>query len=252
MPVSSREQSSSTQTLPFPELNKRLATSYVDSLSGFLGNLNGNNNAPGGGAASDFQGYFENVGGPPANFTDITQGGVYTPQQVNEGVNSIYADNDARAANQSRNLNQQLGPGFGANSPLLAELQQSNQGRFQALGQGQAREFGQNAALVNAQHSLARAGAQTNVESLRAGDDQNSRSLGLQARSQDFDRERSLLSLLAGFGGAGGLLGPLTNSQSTASSGVPSMRAKYSRSGIKDLSWDYDAGSDRGFGGQLG
>ena len=208
------QSSKSGQTLPFPELNKQLGTSLVNGLTGYLDNLN-SSTTPGGGAGSDFQGYMDNIGGPPANFTDIEVGGVYSPQQMNEGVNSIYANNDARMANQSRNINQQLSPGFGANSALLQELQQSNQGRFQGIGQDQARQFSQDAARMNAQQRLASAGAQTNVESLRAGDDQNSRQLALTGRGQDFDRERSLLALLAGgLGGAGGLLAPLNYSES--------------------------------------
>ena len=211
------QSSKSGQTLPFPELNKQLGTSLVNSLTGYLDNLN-SSTTPGGGAGSDFQGYMDNIGGPPANFTDIQVGGVYSPQQMNEGVNSIYANNDARMANQSRNITQQLSPGFGANSALLQELQQSNQGRFQGIGQDQARQFSQDAARMNAQQRLASAGAQTNVESLRAGDDQNSRSLALQGRGQDFDRERNLLAMLGGMGGAGGLLSPLNYSESSSNS----------------------------------
>lgn len=200
----------SGQYLPFPELSEKLAGSYADSIGGFLGGLN---SGGGTGGASDFSSYFTNVGGPPANFTDIKQGGVYTPQQVNEGVNAIWAQNDARAGNQNRLINQQLGPGMAPSSGLLAELQQNNLGRYAAIGADQAREFGQNAALVNAQHALARAGAQTNVESLRAGSDQNKRQLALQARGQDFNREQSLLASL--LSGGGGLFGPLDYSEQT-------------------------------------
>lgn len=209
-------QGTTEQKLPFPELNKQLATSYVDSISGFL-DRQGGQTPPGGGGASDFQGYFENVGGPPQSFTDVPIGGVYSPGQIQQGVNAIYADNDARSATQSRDINQQLRPGFGQNSPLLAELQANNTGRFQAMAGDQARQFDQTAAEMNAKQGLASRGLQLNVETNRAMADQNRRGLALGARGQDLTFQNALMQALLGAGGVGGLLGPLNYSQQSSS-----------------------------------
>ena len=234
------QSSKSGQTLPFPELNKQLGTSLVNSLTGYLDNLN-SSTTPGGGAGSDFQGYMDNIGGPPANFTDIDVRGVYTPQQQHEGIQAAFANATAMGEGQNQQLQRTFGMGMGSDSGFLQELLQGNKGRYAAIGADQARKWDQNASGMNAQQRLASAGAQTNVESLRAGDDQNSRQLALTGRGQDFDRERNLLSLLAGgLGGAGGLLGPLTNSQSSSSSGNAVYANKYSSRGITPRTFDYE------------
>jgi hypothetical protein len=174
---------------------------------------------PGGGSGADFGGYLENIGGPPNNFTNVPVGGVYSPQQMQQGVNAIYAGNDAKAQTQAGNLQQQLRPGFGANSPLLAQLLQGNDARYFGMAGEQARKFGMDAARMNAQQRLASQGMQLNVETRRAGADQNRRQLALTGRGQDFTREIGLLSaLLQAGGGAGSLFRPLNTFDDTSTS----------------------------------
>jgi len=208
----SKSNSVSGQYLPFPEQSGQIASAYADNLSGILGNFG---NGQGGGGASDFAEYFKNVGGPPQNFTDIDVRGVYTPQQQHEGIQAAFANATATGEGLNQQLERTFGMGMGSDSGFLQELLQGNKGRYAAIGADQARKWDQNAAGMNAQQRLASAGAQTNVESLRAGSDQNRRSLGLQARGQDLDYSRSILaSMLSG----SGLFGPLNYSESSSSS----------------------------------
>ena len=235
MAITGRSQSTSSQTLPFPKQSGQIATSIADTLTGLLGNYNSD---PTGGGAADFNKHYENVGGPAAEFTDYQKGDFFSPQRFAEEQNNIWGEQGQRTAYLQDQARNQMGPGRapdGELNQLLAGYQ--NAGR--AIGQQGMIQHASQFKPQAAQYDLASAGTQTNIESLRAGDDQNRRSQGLQARGQDLDFNKALFALL---GSNSGIFSPLTNSQSTESHGVINQQARAGTGGLNIWSPNYDEG----------
>lgn len=95
------------------------------------------------------------VGGQNTPLPTITQGPVWSQQQIDQQVNAQKANNAQAANTQAKQAQQRVAAsGFGANSPLLAALQgQAQMGRMAADATAQ-RETNWNAAQGNAQHLL--------------------------------------------------------------------------------------------------
>ncbi len=86
----------------------------------------------------------------------ITIGGIFNPQQIQERVNTMRAQNEASAGGEARNIQQQTAAsGYGTNSPLAMALQNSLQGRTMALNAQLENDFRFGAAGENAKHLLA-------------------------------------------------------------------------------------------------
>lgn len=67
------------------------------------------------------------AGGASPKSPEITVGGVFNPQQIQQQVNATRATNDrAMQSQNAQQTNKLAGQGFGANSPLLAALQGQN------------------------------------------------------------------------------------------------------------------------------
>lgn len=70
----------------------------------------------------------ERVGGQNAPLPNITVGGVYSPDQIQQQVNAGRAANDrSTAQSQKGTQDKLLGRGFGTNSPLLQAIQTQQQ-----------------------------------------------------------------------------------------------------------------------------
>jgi len=132
------------------------------------------------------------IGGqmPPA--PNISANGVYSPEQVQQQVNTQRAANDQSTATQQRNMQQGLaGRGYGANSPLAQSLGASMQG--------------QNLATNTANETQTRLGAQqANVQQQFAGQQAQqqqyaqNQQLAIQRAQPFFQRQNVLLQALSG------------------------------------------------------
>lgn len=91
-------------------------------------------------------------GQPPT----IDTGGVYSPQQIQEQVNSVQAQNEQKGASALRQSQRSLGGrGFGTNSPLLAQIQSNLAIGTQAANAQAAQQIPFTAAQANASQRLA-------------------------------------------------------------------------------------------------
>lgn len=242
--ASSSSSQSGSYFLPWQEeLGQKLGNTYANALDSFVNKFN---SQPGGDGASagalpgggDFASYFNSVAGPTGSgqFTNIPQNPVWTPQMLNQATNDLFSDASARSANQAREIQQGLRPGFGANSAVQAELLNANQGRNDAIAAREANSLFQRAGVENAQHGLNTAIAQSNVENLRSAHQRQLAQLASGVRGQDVQRDvalqgiaaderNALLRAFGGFGGGGGFLQPLQFSQSESSTNFDPLRA---------------------------
>lgn len=95
------------------------------------------------------------IGGDSGTGPEITVGGVYNPQTVNQQVNATRAKNDRSAATKSRDaVADATGRGFGSQSPLLAALQGQIWGQNVATNTEAERAIRQTAAEQNSQQLL--------------------------------------------------------------------------------------------------
>jgi len=123
-----------------PTLKQQRFNQVLPMFQNELGSLNSTN---GGGSQ---------VGTPPK----ITQGGVYTPGQIQQQVNSSRAATDQATAGQVNQMQGQVaGRGFGANSPLAAALGQNMQSQGLATNTANETNTRMTAAQQNATQNLA-------------------------------------------------------------------------------------------------
>lgn len=95
------------------------------------------------------------IGGDSGAGPEISVGGVYTPQMVNQQVNASRAKNDRSAATKARDaVGDATGRGFGSQSPLLAALQGQIWGQNMAANTEGERSIRQTAAEQNSQQLL--------------------------------------------------------------------------------------------------
>lgn len=114
-----------------------------------------------GSAAKPFASLLQETGGTPMNFgqtspfPDVTVGGVWSPQQVDERVNTMRAQGDLGLAGEQRRLRERTaGRGFGSNSPLAQEMAQNMAAQNYAANVQGENDLRFNAADVNAKHLL--------------------------------------------------------------------------------------------------
>lgn len=230
---SSQAGQSGASFLPWQEAaaQKIIATylANMEMLSAELAQQGG----PTAGQGEDFAGYMTNVGGTPPTFSDVTASPIWSDRLLREAVNDIWATQEARAAQAPA-----MRPGFGSNSPLLAELMAANRARASVVGGQQENQLRQRAAIENAQHMLNAQMAQTNVENLRSADERQRRQLALGVRGQDLGFAGQKLSSLLGAlssGGSFGFLQPLPWSWNRGSSSSYSQQKSRQGAGVGDM-----------------
>lgn len=119
-------------------------------LQGQLGSL-----TSGGGLAT--------AGGQSPPSPEITVGGVWNPQQVQQQVNSARATSDQTTANRVRSIGQDTASrGFGSSSPLLQALQGQAYAANLGTNTANEREIRNNAAQQNSQQLLSTQSAREN------------------------------------------------------------------------------------------
>jgi hypothetical protein len=107
------------------------------------------------GQMSSLMGGMATAGGQSGPSPEITVGGVWDPQQVQQQVNSARAHNDQATQTQSRlAASQAAGRGFGSRSPLTMALQGQLQNQNMAQNATAGREIRWNAAKGNADQRL--------------------------------------------------------------------------------------------------
>ncbi len=135
---------------------------------------------------------FATAGGASGPSPEITVGGVYNPQQIQQQVNASRAHNDQAAQTQMQSQAQQTaGRGFGSNSPLLQALQGQTQANNLATNTDNEREIRMGAAGQNAQHLLGTQQAREQQFSSRQRED-------IERRKPYWAYQTSLLGALAG------------------------------------------------------
>ena len=105
------------------------------------------------GQFGNLQNELARAGGQSGASPEITVGGVWNPQQVNQQVNATRAQNDMAAQSQMKQQAQKVGGmGFGSNSPLLQALQGQTQAANLATNTQAEQQFRNQAAQLNAEH----------------------------------------------------------------------------------------------------
>lgn len=149
-------------------------------LQGQFGNLASQWNSNGGGGSS---------GKSP----EITVGGVWNPQQIQQQVNATRAGNDQKTASTMRGQTANLaGQGFGASSPLLAALH----------GQAQAANLGTNTQAEQQfrnEAAKANAGQLLNTQQARETQFANRQGEQIARQKNTVGMYSALLSALGGF-----------------------------------------------------
>lgn len=167
-------------------------SAYKQALQHALGAL------PGAGTQANqmFGDVLGEVGGPPAQFTDIPQSAYLTPDVLSQMVNSLFGQAAGRTAAQQEEIREGTAPGVGTGFGIAEQLAGAQ--RFNdALAQREATRLrGEYAPTINRQAAQ----AQTNVEAQRAGDDRNRRLLALTRMRDLMTRENALLGQIANFG----------------------------------------------------
>lgn len=111
-------------------------------------------------------------GGSSGPSPEITVGGVFNPQQIQQRVNAARASNDQAMRTTQRGQAEQLaGQGFGSSSPLLHALYGQAAAANQATNTANERELRNNAAEVNAKHVLSTQGARESQHASRMQED---------------------------------------------------------------------------------
>lgn len=149
------------------------------ALSGLMGNMFG-----GGGPFT--------AGGSSGASPEISVGGVYNPQQIDQQVNAARAKNDATTAGRVRDAQQQMAArGFGSSSPLLAALTGRLQNQNLATNADSEREIRMGAAGQNAEQLLRTQQAREAQFASRQAED-------IERRKPYFSTMNSLFASLAG------------------------------------------------------
>jgi hypothetical protein len=159
-------------------------------LQGLTGDLGGGNAK------------FDTVGGTPTALPGLPASTVWSDQQVQQQVNNARAQGDAKAANQSRDIQQEMaGRGFGAKSPLAMAMTQGALGQAAAGNADQEREIRWNAAKGNADQGL-QVGqlAQKQWSDFNTNDVQR-RQAKIDALLGNQRNMATLISAISGFGG---------------------------------------------------
>lgn len=108
------------------------------------------------GQASGLQSAFGNTAGSVGLGPNITVGGVWNPQQIQQQVNATRAQNDQSMQSQNRQQQQTTaGQGFGSHSPILAALQGQNYAANLGANTQAEQQLRTTAAQQNAQQTLA-------------------------------------------------------------------------------------------------
>jgi len=215
------------QKFPFEDLAKQGAQSFVDLLGNIGQRFEGpqqpgtgadGSPIPGGGSGSDFQGYYNNIGGPPVSITDYQKGDFYSPQRFAEEQNAIAGQSDRLTAENIYGAGQKTPYGQASGDALQERLASykmaGDQTRQQGLNDHRSK-FQQGASNYDLQAGQ----LLNNAEAQRAAENQGRRQLALTGRGQDFQREQNLLAALLGAAGGGaGLLSPFTYYDDTSKS----------------------------------
>lgn len=121
---------------------------------------------------------------------EITTGGVYSPQQIQEQVNSVQSGNDRSGATAYRKAQSDLGGrGFGNNSPLLAQIQSNLAIGTQAANANAAQSLPFQAAQANSDQRLKSQVANSEQYSQRQQE-------GIQRQSNQITQNNALLQAL--------------------------------------------------------
>lgn len=103
------------------------------------------------------------AGGQSPPSPEITVGGVWNPQQVQQQVNAARAGNDQTTAKRVQSAGQDMASrGFGSSSPLLQALQGQAYAANLGTNTTNEREIRNNAGQQNAQHLLGTQSAREN------------------------------------------------------------------------------------------
>lgn len=125
----------------------------------------------------------------------ITTGGVYSPQQIQQQVNATRAKTDTDTATKQQQMRKDLaGRGFGANSPLAAELATMMRGQGLAANTDAEQGLRFNAAGANAQQRLA-------AEQLAQQQYQSQLQFSSQLQQNKIAQQNALLAALASLAG---------------------------------------------------
>lgn len=148
-----------------------------------------------------FSAYLEQMGGANASFPQINPTGVWSPEQIQQRVNSMRAQNSSDAGGQLRQTQQRLsGAGFQSQSPLYQELAGGIQGRALAASSQGENDLRYQAAQGNAANVLKGQELQIQSSTAAADDERKRRAMALAGRGQDLEtssaQENALLSAL--------------------------------------------------------
>lgn len=158
--------------------NERRFDTVWGGLNGLIGQLG--------------SGGFATAGGQSGQSPEISVGGVFTPQQIQQQVNAARGQNDATTANRVRQAQQQsAGRGFGSNSPMLQALTQRYENQNLATNADTERDIRQNASSLNADQRLATQEARSQQFSERQDED-------IRRRQPYFQTANQLIAALAG------------------------------------------------------
>jgi hypothetical protein len=132
------------------------------------------------------------IGGVNGTAPEISVGGVYNPQQVDQQVAASRAKTDQSTASQQKQMSDEMaGRGYGINSPLIAAMQGNLAGQGIATNASNENQIRQTAAQQNAQQTLS---TQTERENQYEAEN----SLAIQRAKPYFDRQNALIAALAG------------------------------------------------------
>lgn len=184
----SRQRSSSEGGERYtPEQEGRINQLYAD-ISSRLAQM---------GQPGDYSRYLSTVGGPAVPFSPVTAGNVYTPDALQQQVNLMRGQNDARSAAQIRQMQDQMaGRGYSGQSPLAMALQAGYLQQALASSSQGENQLRFDAQRANADQLLRQQIADVQRASLENQAGVNRRSLALSAQGQDYGREGTLLSAL--------------------------------------------------------
>jgi hypothetical protein len=144
------------------------------------------------GQLGSFQSQMATAGGQSGPSPEITVGGVYNPQQIQQQVNSARATNDRTAAGQMRRQSQDVaGRGFGSSSPLLMAMNGMTQANNMATNTDSEREIRMGAAQQNAGHVL-------NTQQAREGQFASRQREDIERRKPIWNTYNNLLGSLVG------------------------------------------------------
>lgn len=164
----------------------------IGGIGGGGGGMGGGGGGGGGAVMGGGAGTYGGGGGGGHGGMGGAPGNVFTPDQINQQVNSAKAGNEVKSGTlQRQNANQNAAGGFGSNSPLLQAL--NNQTQLQTMGANQ-----------DAERQTRFAGAEANAKQATAGAQERDNAAA-QFQANDINRQGNLLqsrsSLIAALAG---------------------------------------------------